>query len=116
MKDVFADILNLEGVNGVLLFSSGGEVVFQAFRSSLPEEPASREWWPLFIDSLGGIREADLVFDMGRIYVKRSEESYLMVLLSPSASIAMVRLNCDILLPSLGQYKSKGLRRLFKRK
>ncbi|MEJ2100167.1 MAG: hypothetical protein P8X68_09330 [Desulfobacterales bacterium] len=71
--------------------------------------------WRFFIESVEGMREADLLFEKGRIYIRRSEIGYLVVLMALFVPIAMVRLNCDIVLPSLKQEKSgKKLGRLLK--
>jgi hypothetical protein len=71
---------------------------------------------PLFIRTLGTIREADLIFEKSRIYVRRTDTGYLVVLLGLLASGAMLRLHVDMALPSLKEReKGKGLRSLFKR-
>jgi hypothetical protein len=61
------------------------------------------------------MREADFVFDNGRIYLRHTENGYLIVSMQSFASIAMVKLNCDILLPQINSAKSKGLKALFKK-
>jgi hypothetical protein len=115
MRDLFRDILSLEGVKGVVLFSMEGDVVFKEFSQSLEAEPDHRDWRPL-LQSLEGIRETDLLFEKGRLYIRRTEIGYLFVLAGLFAPIAMLRLNCDILLPSLkSTQKTKGLLRLFRK-
>ena len=60
---------------------------------------------------------ADLIFENSRVYLRRTELGYLFVLMDAFAQTALVRLNCDILAPSLKEMKGgKGLRRLFKKK
>ena len=115
MRDLFRDILDLEGVKGVVLFSLEGDVVFKEFSQTLEADPDHRDWRPL-LQSLEGMREIDLLFERGRLYVRRTEVGYLFVLAGLFAPIAMLRLNCDILLPSLkSTQKTKGLLRLFKK-
>ena len=59
----------------------------------------------------------DLAFETMRLYIRRTDSGYLVILLSNSASMAMVRLNCDILLPALKQDTgAKGFGRFFKLK
>ncbi len=71
---------------------------------------------PLFIRALGTVREADLIFEKCRIYVRRTDMGYLMILLGLFASGAMLRLHVDMVLPSLkDRGKGKGLRSLFRR-
>jgi len=115
MRELFNDILNMDGVKGVMLFSFSGDLIFKEFISAIAEEPENRDW-SLFIESLEGMRETDLVFEKGRLYIRKTEIGYLVILVGPYVPIAMLRLNCDILLPSLRPAKSpKGIRRFFKR-
>jgi hypothetical protein len=114
MRDLFDDILNTKGVQGLLLFSFSGDILFKEFISPFDERPENMDW-RFFIESLEGMRETDLLFEKGRIYIRRSEIGYLVVLMALFVPIAMVRLNCDIVLPSLKKEKSgKKLGRLLK--
>jgi hypothetical protein len=116
MKELFNDILSMQDVKGVMLLSLEGEIIFEEFVSPPSEEPGTDQWVTI-IDSLRGIREADFVFERGRVYVRKSATGYLMVFLGAFAPSAMLRLNCDILLPFLQEANtSKGLGRLFKKK
>jgi len=115
MRQLFTDILTTEGVNGVMLFSLKGDLIFKEFTSPVNEDPEQRDW-SLFIESLEGMRETDLVFEKGRIYIRKTEIGYLVILMALFVPIAMIRLNCDILLPSLKPSKSgKKFGRLFKK-
>jgi len=114
MRDLFDDILKTKGVKGILLFSFTGDIIFKEFISPVDEKPESLNW-RFFIESLEGMRETDLVFEKGRIYIRRTEIGYLVVFMALFVPIAMVRLNCDILLPSLRQEKpGKKLGRFLK--
>ncbi|MDY6972637.1 MAG: hypothetical protein SV775_09960 [Thermodesulfobacteriota bacterium] len=116
MKKLFDDILNMKGVKGIMLLSFKGKLLLKEFTPLLPVLLEDRDWTP-FVKALAGVQEADLVFENLRLYIRNSPTGYLVVLMEVLAPIAMVRLNCDILLPSLGQEDtSKGLKRLFKRK
>lgn len=117
MKELFRDILSIDDVIGVMLFSFKGELIFKEFLSPLSEEPETREWWPLFIDSLQGVREADIVYENSRLYIRKTDLGYLLILMGLFAPVAMMRLNCDILLPTLEKVGvPKGLVRFFKKK
>jgi hypothetical protein len=110
MKEVFKEILALEDVRGVVVSSLEGEILFT--EPSLEIDKSL----PLFIRALGAVREADLIFEKSRIYVRRTDMGYLVVLLGPFASGAMLRLHVDMVLPSLkDRGKGKGLRSLFRR-
>jgi hypothetical protein len=117
MKKLFDDILNMEDVDGIMLFSFKGDLIYKLFLSPLPEEPENKDWWGLFITSLNGVREADLIFEKRKFYIRKAEMGYLIILMGIFVPTAMVRLNCDMLLPALNQIKTprKG-KRLFKKK
>ena len=116
MRKLFNNILSTKGVKGILLFSFSGDLIFREFISPVDRELEHRDW-RFFIESLEGMRETDLVFEKGRIYIRRTEIGYLVVLMALFVPIAMIRLNCDILLPMLKQSKSdRGFGRFFKKK
>ena len=105
----------MEGVKGLMMFSLAGDPVYKEFNQANPEGIGSRDW-SLFIESLAGMRETDLVFEKGRLYIRRTEIGYLVILMGLFVPIAMMRLQCDILLPALKPAKAvKGIRRLFKK-
>ena len=105
----------MEGVKGLMMFSLAGDPVYKEFNQANPEGIGSRDW-SLFIESLAGMRETDLIFEKGRLYIRRTEIGYLVILMGLFVPIAMMRLQCDILLPALKPAKAvKGIRRLFKK-
>jgi hypothetical protein len=115
MRELFGDILNMEGVKGLLLFSFTGEVIFKEFNPT-PVGGIESYDWSLFIEVLTGMRETDLIFDKGRLYIRRTDAGFLVVLIGPFVPIAMIRLQCDILLPALKSTKAtRGIRRFFKK-
>jgi len=110
MKEIFKDILAMEDIRGVVVSSFEGEILF-----SEPSLEIDKSL-PLFLGALGAVREADLIFEKSRIYVRRTDMGYLVVLLGLFASGAMLRLHVDMVLPSLkDRGKGKGLRSLFRR-
>jgi hypothetical protein len=115
MRKQFDAILNIDGVKGLMLLSFSGDIIFKELHPVLHENVENRDWRPL-IESLAGIREADLIFEKGRLYIRRTDLGHLFVLMGPFVPIAMMRLQCDILLPSLKPAQaSKGIRRFFKK-
>jgi len=117
MKDRFKEILNIEGVYGILFLSFDGKIVFNEFMSH-PPKGLNNGNWHTFAHALNGIQEAELIFDKNRLYIRKTGSGYILVVMERLAQAAMVRLNCDILLPSLDQIKKKpkGFGRFFKRK
>lgn len=120
MKALFGDILRLDGVWGIMLFSFDGQIIFKELLPGPSGETLKGEFgdsWIPIIGTMSQVREADLIFENSRLYIRRTELGYLFVLMGTFAQTAMVRLNCDILLPSLRETKGvKGLKRLFKKK
>lgn len=115
MRELFNDILNTDGVTGIMLFDINADLLFMEFSMAVNEAPEQQDW-RFFLDSLEGMRETDLVFEKGRIYIRKTEIGYLMVLMALYVPIAMIRLNCDILLPSLQPSKSgRKFGRFFKK-
>lgn len=115
MREVFKDLLAVDGVKGALFFSPAGECVFEEFNIEGRELAPAEDWYALAA-SLGRMREAELVFEKGRLYIRRTPEGILVVVMGLIAPSAVIRLNCDILLPALKEQRSvKGIRRLFKR-
>ena len=117
MKDLFKDILEIDDVQGALFVSLDGKIVFKNFLSHLPEGLEKLDW-PAFIQSLDKIQETELIFEHVRFYVRRTGSGFIFVLMGTLALIEMVRLNCNILIPSIEQkkIKPKGLGSFFKLK
>jgi hypothetical protein len=113
---LFRDILLQDDVRGVMFFSYKGEMVHKEFVDPPRKEPEAEHWWPYFIDSMDGVQEADLVFEKGRLYIRRTKYGYLLVLMGLFAPVTMVRLKCDILLPALDGSSGRERRRKFFRK
>ena len=115
MQEIFKDILSIDGVKGVMVLSYAGDLVFKKFSTEISRDPDNMNWSQL-VASLGGMRETDLIFEKGRIYMRRTDMGYLLIFVSLFVPMAMLRLNCDIILPLLTPEKSnKRWSRLFKR-
>ncbi len=120
MKKLFKEILEINNVEGVIFLSFEGETIYREFSREFPKEADLKNRkvrWAMLIEALDGAREADAVFEERRVYIRKAESGYLVVVMDVYAPIAMVRLNCDIILPELKKRKaSKGLLGLFKKK
>lgn len=116
MKDLLNDVLDINGVQGVILLSGEGKVLYDSMEGKRSGTTLTFSNWKKLIDILGNAREADFVFENGRFYLRQTHDGYLLVSLHLLASIAMIKLNCDILLPHLKSSKSnKGIKGFFKR-
>lgn len=108
MKDVLRDLAAMDGVMAVLFFSEDGDLLFKEMLLPPVEDPEKKEWWPLLIHSLAGIREMELVFDRGRVYIRKTGRGYLLIFMSRGAPVALLRLHCDTVLPALDKTRQVG--------
>ena len=108
MKDLFHDILDMDGVHGLVLLSETGKILFESLDGNQFSPPRSQLSWKAIIDSLGDFHEMDLVFEQGRCYLRRTETGYLIISMGPIVSVAMIKLSCDIILPQLKKTKTSG--------
>ncbi len=117
MKDIFKDIFDIDDVQGVMFLPINGKLVFSEFVSHQPKKIGDMNWRP-FIHTLNGIREAELVFENSRFYLRRAGMGYILVVMGEAGLTEMVRLSCDVLISSFEQTKKKhkGLEHFFKRK
>lgn len=117
MQELFQEILDINEVRGVFFISPEGEILFNAPKSNAVTGFSAIEW-PAVMENLAGIRETEIVFEHCMFYIVKSNIGYVVVAMDKSAPIAMVRLNCSIIIPSLEQRvdKSSGLSRFFRRK
>lgn len=115
MKEIFKDILAIDGVSGILLFSHQGRVVFQELVLPLSENPERRDWKSL-TTVIKDMNEVDFIYENSRIYIRNSTAGHLLVLMELFTSIAMVRLSCDMALPVLNKKDngSRGIMSFFK--
>jgi hypothetical protein len=115
MREHFKELLAIEGVRRVMLFRPSGERVVDEFKAGGGEEAAAADWSE-WMAVLGEAREAEIVCERGRVFMRRSGAGLLLVVMGPIAPSAVVRLHCDILLPTLRERPVvTGIRRFFKR-
>ena len=117
MNHFFKDIIAIDGVKGILLFSPEGRLHFQELNYPFHEDPARQDWSfvPLMMKN---IREADLVYENSRFYLRSTAAGCLLVVMERTTPISLVRLSCDMAIPALKKQAgvSKGIMRFFKRK
>ncbi len=115
MKKLFKDILAIDGVTGILLFSHQGRVIFQELVLPCKENPEQRDWRSL-TTVIKNVSEADFIYENSRIYIKNSAAGHIMVLMELFTPVAMVRLSCDMVVPALKKKAggSKGFMNFFK--
>lgn len=116
MEKLFKEIMDIYEVHGLVLLSSEGKVLYQTFKRNRTTGDYDVFNWIYLAESLGNFREANLVFEKGRFYIRRIETGYLMVSMKENVSMPIIKLNCDTIIPQLSQIKAKkGLFGFFKR-
>lgn len=104
----------MDGVHGIILLSNDGKVLFESIDKDHFSKDKSESSWKMIIDKLKDFEKMDLVFENGRFYLLKTESCIVLISMNLSVSIAMVKLNCDIILPELKKLQSgKGLKRFF---
>lgn len=115
MRDLFRDLLEIDGVKAVMFFALSGQPMFEEFTLGRSSGTQAGDWFALAA-CLGSARETELVFEKGRVYIRRSTEGVLLVVLGLIAPTGMLRLTSDILLSRLKEQKAvRGIMRFFKR-
>ena len=116
MKSMFQNIMQIEDVLGALFLKADGTIAYSEF-SAPPTVDVRKLDWSSLLASFSGYQEAELVFEKARFHLRRTETGIILVMSGHFALSAMIRLNCDILAPSLDTTadKPKGLRRFFSR-
>jgi hypothetical protein len=115
MREIIKDLLTVQGTKAVLFFSNTGKLVF-AEPDRWGNRPINASDWAKLLEPVGAAREADLVFEGGRVVIRGTDEGQLVVVTEAAAPSAMIRLHCDIAVPKLSAAKpAKGIKRFFKR-
>ncbi|MFP4314785.1 MAG: hypothetical protein ACOC24_03425 [Desulfovibrionales bacterium] len=120
MESIFADILGIDSVEGLLFISMDGKVLFKSHGETVKKDPEAINWVP-FIQSIGQIKEADLLFQKSRIYIRQAYGGSIIVIMANDVQATMVRLNCDLAMPALKKHLNQKekpgstLSRLFRR-
>jgi hypothetical protein len=115
MRGLFDDLLRIDGVKAVMFFTLSGQPVFEEFTMGRKNAAGASDWFALAA-CLGKAKESELVFEKGRVYVRRSAKGILLVTMGLIAPTGMVRLTSDILISRLKEPKPvRGIKRFFKR-
>ena len=117
VKAFFDDIRGIDGVEGILLLDPEGRTLYGEFQTKAVEKAGEASGKSLTA-AMADLKEAELVYENNRIYIKRVDDRWLLVFMTASAPVAMVRINCNIIVPNLAETlnRPRGLGRFFKRK
>jgi len=125
MENLFKDLFNINGVYGIVYLLDNGDVQFQHFVPPM-EEMNDKSWnqftgqgnnWSSLVSPFTGVQEAELIYQVKKFFFRKTDNGFIIVIMDISVSLAIVRLNCNIIAPSLGGVKkAKGFGGLFKKK
>lgn len=119
MKEALKSIIEFEDVEAIFFIgkSSETEYISDSFKNEYEKGRLPKiEEIEALVSGLGSLGEAEFIYSKKRLYIRKNEENYLVVLLGFSTPTPMLQLNCDIAMPELTkQSKPKGLGRFFKR-
>lgn len=104
MKRIFRDSLAVTGVRGIMLYSANEKLVYSEFNRPLHSNPERSVEWALFVSSLKSIQELELLFENGRLYVRRTVIGPLIVFMDVVPS-SMVKLTTEILANNLQDHR-----------
>jgi hypothetical protein len=100
MKTIFKDLLHLEDVQGIIFLSHRGKRMFSQYEGETSGDLKNFDW-SAFSDAFKCVREAELVFGNNRIFYRRAELGQIIIIMGWFATIAMIRLKCNELLPAI---------------
>lgn len=119
MKEALKSIAEFEDVDAIYYIgkSSETEYLSTSFRNNFESGKAPKvEEIESLVKDLGNPGEAEIIYSRRRIYIRRNEDCFLVIVLGFSTPTPMLQLNCDIAMPELTRQSSpKGLGRFFKR-
>jgi hypothetical protein len=116
MRDIFKDIIELEDIAGILLISREGRVLFKEVLAVDSRKFDEISWVRPLWKILDMADELELLFENGRLYVRKAAGGVLLFFLGNFAPFAMVRMKCDILIPKLeNSFNGKKKSRFFRR-
>ena len=116
MKEVFKDILSINDVKGALYLDENSEIRIQAYTTSSAPDLSPHDL-SAFINALGTNKESEIHFDNLRLYIRKIETGHILLMTGFNAPMAMVRLNCDVLVPQIKATfeKPSGIGRFFRK-
>lgn len=100
MKMIFKKILKLDDVQGIIFLSNRGKCLFNEYGGK-PRSDLKELDWAAFTAAFKCVREAELVFSNNRIFYRRAEQGQIIIIMGWFATIAMIRLKCNEVLPSV---------------
>jgi hypothetical protein len=106
MDRIFRDALDISGVRGIMLYSADEKLVCSKFNRPLRSDPEKSVEWALFLNSLKGVQELELLFEDGRLYVRKTVVGPSIVFMD-LVPVSMLKLTTELLANSLEDRRIK---------
>ncbi len=107
MKEFFDAVISMEQVYGAVILDEEGRVVYDPLRLNKIEARNAEEDWSRLIFSDNFSRELDLIFEKGRLYIRKIKSAYLLVFMDSNCSVASLKLTCDLYEQESGEKKPR---------
>jgi len=99
-KKIFQNLLSFDDVQGIIFLSHSGERLFSEYEGETGSDLDNFDW-SAFTHAFKCVREAELVFGNNRIFYRRTELGQFIIIIGWFATIAMIRLKCNELIPAV---------------
>jgi len=104
MKEYFQEILSISEVQWTIFLTPDGKPVFIEPSS---KELADASMWQRLLAEITPINEVDLIYGKKRVYIRNAGSGYIVVIMDRFSNSAMIKLQCDVIIPSLKKMKIK---------
>jgi len=94
MNDHFERIMAIDDVQGVVWLDGAGSMQDSASNIA-PRQPYARWPWRELAAVWKDIGDAEFVYEKIRIYIRRINSGYVVVILGRRAQMSMIRLACE---------------------
>ena len=107
MKEIFDAVIGLEHVYGAVVVDKDGGSVYDPLNLNKFNTQNRGELWVSLTQSKHFDRELDLVFEKGRLYIRKINQDYLLVFMDTKSAVASLKLTCDLIEPKLANPKPR---------
>lgn len=116
MKEIFNDILAINDVKSAIFIDNQNEIKIESYAPGYKTDLSSLDL-SAFIRAIGTHNETEIHFDNLKLYIRKIDIGWLLIVSGHNVPMAMVRLNCDVLTPVVkSQFeKPTGIGRFFKK-
>jgi len=99
MKEIFDAVIGLDHVYGAVVVDKKGGAVYDPLSLNKFNTQNRVKLWVSLTQSKHFAQELDLVFEKGRLYIRKIDLNYLLVFMDTQSSVASLKLTCDLIEP-----------------